>query len=135
MSLETADLFAERGIPYRAGGKRSGFVSSGLMGMFFAAGWSPCIGTVLTGIFALATTQAGQAGLLFFTYSLGLGVPFVGAALALGRFGGLLRRINGHARTVSIVSGAFLIVVGVLLLTNTFALLAALAPPIEPIGG
>jgi cytochrome c-type biogenesis protein len=109
-------------------------VSSFLIGVFFAAGWSPCIGTILTGIFALATTQAAQAGLLFFVYSLGLGIPFILAALLLGRFNGWMRRVNKHHRVISWVSGGFLVLVGVLLITNSFAWLAALLPPIEPFG-
>jgi cytochrome c-type biogenesis protein len=107
-------------------------LASFLVGVFFAAGWSPCVGTILTGIFALAATQTAQAGLLFFAYSVGLGVPFIAASLLLGRAVGWLRRINKHQRVISLVSGGFLVAVGVLLLTNTFALLAALAPPIEP---
>ena len=109
-------------------------VSSFLIGVFFAAGWSPCVGTILTGIFALSTTQTAQAGLLFSIYSLGLGVPFILAALLLGRFNGWMRRINQHHRVISWVSGGFLVLVGVLLITNSFAWLAALLPPIELFG-
>jgi len=109
-------------------------MSSFLVGVFFAAGWSPCVGTILTGIFALAATQTARAGLLFFVYSLGLGLPFVLAALLLGRFNGWMRRINQRRRALSLVSGGFLVLVGVLLLTNSFAWLAALLPPIEPFG-
>lgn len=109
--------------------------SSFLVGVFFAAGWSPCIGTILTGIFALATTQAAQAGLLFFVYSLGLGLPFILAALVLEGFSDWLRRVNRRRRLLSLVSGGFLVLVGVLLLTNSFAWLAALLPPVEPFGG
>jgi cytochrome c-type biogenesis protein len=109
-------------------------LGSFLIGVFFAAGWSPCIGTILTAIFALAATQTAQAGLLFFAYSLGLGVPFVAAALLLSRLSGVMRRINRHHRALSLVSGGFLVLVGVLLLTNTFAWLAGLLPPIEPFG-
>jgi cytochrome c-type biogenesis protein len=115
--------------------KRRSIGGSLALGMIFAAGWSPCIGTILTGIFALATTQTARAGLLFFVYSLGLGVPFLIAGLVFGRFAGVIRRVNEHARVVSAVSGLFLIGVGLLLLTNTFTLLAALGPPIEPFGG
>jgi cytochrome c-type biogenesis protein len=114
--------------------KPGSLVSSFLVGVFFAAGWSPCVGTILTGIFALSTTQTAQAGLLFFVYSLGLGLPFVVAALLLGRVAGWLRRIRRYQRPLALVSGAFLVLVGVLLLTNTFTVLAALLPPIEPLG-
>ncbi len=106
--------------------------ASFLVGVFFAAGWSPCVGSILTGIFSLTLTQTAQAGLLFFVYSLGLGMPFVAAALLLERAVGLLRRLNKHGRTLALVNGAFLVIVGLLLLTDTFALLAALVPPLEP---
>jgi cytochrome c-type biogenesis protein len=112
--------------------KPGSLASSFLIGVFFAAGWSPCVGTILTGIFALVASQPAQAGLLFFVYSLGLGLPFVLAALVLGRYGGWMRRGNQHHRVVSLVSGAFLVLVGLLLLTNAFAWLAAWLPPIEP---
>jgi cytochrome c-type biogenesis protein len=114
--------------------KAGSVVSSFLIGVFFAAGWSPCIGAILTGIFALAATQTARAGLLFFVYSLGLGAPFILAELLLGRADGWMRRVNKHGRALSIVSGGFLVLVGLLLITNAFAWLAALLPPIEPFG-
>ncbi len=106
--------------------------SSFLLGIFFAAGWSPCVGVILSGIFALSINDGGRAGLLFFSYAVGLGIPFIALALAFGRFSGFLRRLNAHTRVVSLVSGAFLIAIGLLLLTDGFTRLAALAPPIEP---
>lgn len=111
---------------------RGKLTSSFLLGVFFGAGWSPCVGTILSGIFALSATQGARAGLLFFTYALGLGIPFLLTALAFGSAAPALRRLNRHHRLISVVSGAFLIGIGVLLLTDSFVRLAALAPPIEP---
>ncbi|MEX2314757.1 MAG: cytochrome c biogenesis protein CcdA, partial [Thermomicrobiales bacterium] len=111
---------------------RNRLVSSFLLGVFFGAGWSPCVGTILTGIFALAATQGTRAGILFFTYALGLGIPFIVMAFAFGSMSGWLRAVNRHYRLISIVSGVFLILIGVLLLTDSFARLAAIGPPIEP---
>jgi cytochrome c-type biogenesis protein len=111
---------------------RGRVTSSFMLGIFFGAGWSPCVGTILSGIFAIAATQGARAGLLFFTYAVGLGIPFLLTALAFGSAAPLIRRMNQHYRAVSLISGAFLILVGVLLLTDTFTRLAALAPPIEP---
>lgn len=102
--------------------------SSFLLGVFFAAGWSPCVGAILSGIFAIAATQGARAGVLFFFYALGLGIPFIVTALAFGWATPLLRRMNQHLGVVSAVSGAFLIIVGVLLLTNQFERLARYAP-------
>lgn len=102
-----------------------------LVGVFFAAGWSPCVGPLLTGIFGVVATQPAGGGLLLFTYSLGLGVPFLLIALLFGRAQGLLRRINRYYGVISIVSGLFLILVGVLLLTDTLARLSVYAPAIQ----
>jgi cytochrome c-type biogenesis protein len=111
---------------------RRRLASSFMLGVFFGAGWSPCVGTILTGIFAVAATQGERAGVLFFAYALGLGVPFILTALAFGSMSTFLRNINRHFRLVSLVSGAFLIAIGVMLLTDTFTRLAAFGPPIEP---
>ncbi|CAN5608140.1 cytochrome c biogenesis protein CcdA [soil metagenome] len=105
--------------------------SSFLLGVFFAAGWSPCVGAILSGIFAIAATQGARAGVLFFFYAVGLGIPFILTALAFGWITPLLRRMNQHLGLVSAVSGIFLIVVGVLLLTNQFERLARFAPIID----
>jgi cytochrome c-type biogenesis protein len=105
--------------------------SSFLLGVFFAAGWSPCVGAILSGIFAIAATEGMRAGVLFFFYALGLGIPFIATALAFGWLTPLLRRMNRHLGLVSAISGIFLIVVGVLLLTNQFERLATYAPVIE----
>jgi cytochrome c-type biogenesis protein len=124
--LRTARVPAEDRLP-------SGrLASSFLLGIFFGAGWSPCVGTILSGIFAIAATQGTRAGLLFFTYALGLGLPFILTALAFGSAAPALRRVNRHFGAITAVSGLFLIGIGVLLLTDGFTRLAALAPPIEP---
>ncbi len=105
--------------------------SSFLLGVFFAAGWSPCVGAILSGIFAIAATQGTRAGVLFFFYALGLGIPFIVTALAFGWFTPLLRKMNQHLGLVSALSGVFLIFVGVLLLTNQFERLARFAPVVD----
>lgn len=124
--MRQAKVSAEDRLP------RGRIVSSFMLGVFFGAGWSPCVGVILSGIFAIAATQGARAGVLFFTYAVGLGVPFILTAVAFGAAGPFLRRINRHFRAINVVSGAFLILVGVLLLTDTFTRLAAIAPPIEP---
>lgn len=111
---------------------RGRLTSSFLLGVFFAAGWSPCVGVILSGIFAVAATQGAKAGVLFFAYAVGLGIPFVLTALAFGSISPLLRQMNKRLGLVSAVSGAFLIVVGVLLLTASFTRLATYAPVFEP---
>jgi cytochrome c-type biogenesis protein len=111
---------------------RGRLTSSFLLGVFFAAGWTPCVGVILSGIFAIAATEGARSGVLFFAYAVGLGIPFMLTAVAFGSITPLLRRLNRRLGLVSAVSGIFLIVVGVLLLTDSFARLATYAPVYEP---
>lgn len=111
---------------------RGRLVSSFLLGVFFAAGWSPCVGIILSSIFAVAATQGARAGVLFFAYAVGLGIPFILTALAFGWAAPFLRRMNRHLGLVSAISGIFLIVVGVMLLTDQFTRLATFLPLYEP---
>lgn len=105
-----------------------GYWTSLLVGIIFAAGWTPCVGPVLASILFLAAdsqTAATGAGLLTL-YSLGLGVPFLLVAALIDVAAPLLRKLNRHTRVLSIISGAVLLVMGVLLLTGLFDRLAAL---------
>lgn len=105
-----------------AAGGSGGAVGSFLLGLSFAAGWTPCIGPILAAILALASQSAtlGQGMSLLVVYSLGLAVPFLAAAIFLGRAVAWFRRLYKHMRTVQIVSGVLLVVIGVMLWTNTF---------------
>ncbi len=95
--------------------------TSALVGMAFAAGWSPCIGPILAGILAIASQQhSAQAALLLAFYCLGLAVPFLLAAVAIGMVLPLLNRIKRWLPAVEFASGAFLIVVGLVLVNNAF---------------
>ncbi len=102
------------------------FANSGLMGILFAAGWSPCIGATLGAILTMGLSQqtVGQAMWLASGYSLGLGIPFLVMALGLERALGWIKRINRYRRAIQIVSGMFIIIIGVLLLTNTMSLIS-----------
>jgi cytochrome c-type biogenesis protein len=107
-----------------------GYLGPLLVGMAFAFGWTPCVGPILASVLALAATEGGVGrgmGLLF-VYSLGIGVPFVLAGFAVRWLLGFLRRYKRSARVVEIVSGALLIVVGVLILTNRLVAVAAWFP-------
>lgn len=102
------------------------YLTSWLVGITFAAGWTPCIGPILAGIIALATTRdtVGQGSLLLALYSAGLGIPFLLTAVGLSRAVPMLRWMNRHAHTVEVASGGLLIFIGVLMFMNTFAQLA-----------
>jgi cytochrome c-type biogenesis protein len=104
------------------------YLRSLLVGMIFGAGWTPCVGPLLGAILTLALDAQSVWQAVFFlsVYSLGLGIPFLLVALLLTTTTGWLRRLNRHLNVVSIVSGVFLIIVGLLLLTGTFQSLNSL---------
>ncbi len=109
-------------------GRRWGLLSSVLMGVFFSAGWSPCVGPVLGAVLTMALDSArvGRGVLLLSAYSAGLAVPFLLAALGVGGLGELARRHRRLIRYLSLGTGAMLVVVGVLLFTGTLSRLASL---------
>ena len=101
-----------------------------MMGMAFAAGWTPCVGPILGGIIGLATLSAsvGQGTVLLLAYALGLGVPFVLVAVGATAANRRLAWFRRHEAAVSVVTGAMLIVVGFLMITNVFEKLSGLLP-------
>jgi cytochrome c-type biogenesis protein len=103
-----------------------GYGSSALMGVFFSAGWAPCVGPVLGVILtlALATGSVNQGVLLLTAYSAGLAIPFLLTALGIGRAAELMRRNARTVRIVSKVTGVVMVIVGVMLLTGTLQSLA-----------
>jgi cytochrome c-type biogenesis protein len=107
-------------------GQRGTYGGSALIGIFFAAGWSPCIGATLGAILTMGLSQqtVGQAMWLSSGYSLGLGIPFLAMALGLERASGWLKRVRPYQKYFKIASGVFIIAIGVLLLTNTMSLIA-----------
>ncbi len=107
-------------------GKAGTFANSALMGLLFAAGWSPCIGATLGAILTLGMSQdtVGQAMWLASGYSLGLGIPFLILAVMLERASGWLGRMRRYQRAFQIASGVLIIAIGLLLLTNTMSRIA-----------
>jgi cytochrome c-type biogenesis protein len=107
-------------------GQRGTYGGSALMGIFFAAGWSPCIGATLGAILTMGLSQqtSGQAMWLASGYSLGLGIPFLAMALGLERASGWIKRMRPYQKYFRLASGIFIITIGVLLLTNTMSLIA-----------
>jgi len=103
-----------------------GYLSSALMGVFFSAGWIPCVGPVLAAIYFLAsdTQTVGQGALLLLVYSAGLGIPFLLTGAAFSTMTGWLRRMNRHLGLVSKITGLFLIFIGVLLFMDKLAFIS-----------
>jgi cytochrome c-type biogenesis protein len=99
-----------------------GYVGSFVVGVVFAAGWTPCIGPILSTILIYASTSKSVVtGILLLTYySVGLGIPFFLSSLAFNSFLSAFDKIRRYMRIINIVSGLFLIGIGILFLTDTF---------------
>jgi cytochrome c-type biogenesis protein len=114
--------------------KPAGFVGSFAVGLTFAIGWTPCVGPILGSILTLASndrTVREGVGLLL-AYSLGLGVPFFLSSVALGGFLRFFQRYRPLIPIVERGAGVLLVVVGVLVLTNYYAVLNAFALSLTP---
>jgi cytochrome c-type biogenesis protein len=105
------------------------YTRSTLLGVAFAAGWTPCIGPILGGIILLATqTSPAQGTILLIVYALGLGIPFILVAVGATAASRRLVWFREHEAGVSMVTGAMLILVGFLMFTNQFIKLSGILP-------
>lgn len=116
--------------------KPLGYLGSVIVGMAFAAGWTPCIGPILGGIFTLASASdtVGRGMALLGFYSAGLAVPFLIAAWAVDGFLEWFQKFRRYLPWVMRASGALLVLVGVLLLTGQFTRLAGWLQSFTPEG-
>ena len=108
--------------------KSLGVLGSFLVGFAFAFGWTPCVGPILAPILGIAATKESlsQGILLLAFYSLGLGIPFFLAGIGFNTFLRVFHKIKRYFNIIEIVSGIFLVIVGVLIFFNSFSSLAFL---------
>jgi len=111
-----------------------GFAGSALVGVTFGAAWTPCIGPILGAILTLAATagSAGKGTLLLTVYAAGLAIPFLLTALLLERFLEWFQRFRRYLPWVERTSGVLLLLLGVLLVTDRFTLLAGYLQGLTP---
>jgi cytochrome c-type biogenesis protein len=116
----------EKEYKFNVTGKRSKYVTSFLFGVAFAAGWTPCVGAALGAILGLAASQPGIAFSLLLAYSLGLGLPFIVTGLFASRAAPLITKYADALGYINIAFGIVLIIIGILIFTQTLSLVANL---------
>ncbi len=124
--LKTRFLSKGKGLSLKR--KNFGYLGSLLVGMAFAFGWTPCVGPILSSILIYASTLKSlpKATTLLAAYSIGLGLPFFIAGLAINQFLFLFAKFKSFMRFVPLISGVFLIVMGVILFSGQFSRMAGL---------
>jgi cytochrome c-type biogenesis protein len=114
--------------------KPAGYLGTVLVGITFGAGWTPCIGPVLGGILTLAATRGtmGEGMGLLAVYSAGLAIPFLLSTVLIGRFLGAFGHMRRWLPWINRISGAMLLLLGVLMVSGQFSRLAAAAAGMTP---
>lgn len=107
---------------------KSGFFTSILFGIAFSIGWTPCVGTFLGAALMMASQKGSMLSgiIMLIFYSSGLGVPFILSALIIDRLKGTLDIIKRHYRVINLISGALLIIVGIMMMSGTLNYLLTL---------
>lgn len=105
-----------------------GFFSSVLFGIIFSVGWTPCVGAFLGSALMLASQQAHavEGIVMLLCYSFGLGIPFILSAVLIGRLKSAFDFIKRNYRTINIISGSFLILIGAAMMTGTLGRMLSL---------
>jgi len=101
-------------------GRITGFFSAVLFGIVFSIGWTPCVGMFLASALAKASQQGSVAGgiLMLLCFSMGLGIPFLLSALLIEKLKTAFNWIKKHYKIINLVSGAFLVIIGILMMTG-----------------
>lgn len=120
-------LYRVARVPHGAPPAAGGVVGALLLGAAFAAGWTPCVGPFLASLLTLASQEqtVGRGMLLLFVYALGLGLPFLGAGLALERALRLSQALRPRLQIIEVLSGGLLLLMGILLFSGRLTVLSA----------
>ncbi len=114
-------LNSERRIGFKV--NKLGFVSSALFGVVFSIGWTPCVGAFLGSALVLAGQQGSviQGIIMLLCFSIGLGIPFIASALLIERLKATFDFIKRNYKVINTISGIFLILIGILMMTGMMA--------------
>ena len=124
LGLHVAGVFTVKFLQYEKkghlGSKPATIFGSFIVGIVFAIGWTPCVGPALAAMLGLAAVKKtlAQGVVLLSAYSLGLGLPFLLTAAAMNTFLNLFTKVRRHFRTISMMSGLLLVIIGILIITN-----------------
>jgi cytochrome c-type biogenesis protein len=110
------------------------YVTSSAFGIAFALGWTPCVGAILGSVYTLAAVSPGLGFLYLMAFSLGLGIPFLIAGAFISRVSGFMRRSGRFLRYFGVVSGLFLVGIGLLVVTNYIGTLQIFLNGVGPLG-
>ncbi|MDA4125092.1 MAG: cytochrome c biogenesis protein CcdA [Thaumarchaeota archaeon] len=113
---------------------KNNYVTSVAFGVAFALGWTPCVGAILGSVYTLAAVSPGLGFLYLMAFSLGLGIPFLVAGAFVSRVSGFLKKSGRFLRYFNVVSGLFLIGVGLLVVTNYIGILQIFLNGVGPLG-
>ena len=118
--------FLYREARFQIANKPLGLVGAYVMGLAFAFGWTPCVGPVLTAILFVAGNEADamHGGLLLLAYALGIGIPFIIAAMFAGQFMRFMTKFRSQMGMIEKIMGVMLVITGVLFLTGEMATIA-----------
>ncbi|KPK42022.1 MAG: cytochrome C biogenesis protein [Omnitrophica WOR_2 bacterium SM23_29] len=107
--------------------KPLGYLGSFLIGSTFSLGWTPCVGPILSSILILSSTaeNIGKSIVYLLSYSLGLGLPFFLSGLLINNYLVYFQKIKRYIRTISIISGLFIVIIGIMIFTDYFGTLSS----------
>ncbi len=112
---------------------RNSYATSTIFGIAFALGWTPCVGAILGSIYTLAAVSPGLGFLYLMAFSLGLGIPFLIAGAFISRVSGFLKKTGRFLSYFNIISGLFLIGIGLLLVSNYIGVLQIFLNNVGPL--